>query len=238
MININSATPSKEATPGVSGQGQASQAQPSPAQGQGGQLESNVTITAKEYAELQRNQARLQAFQKRAQFTSKNSSLFAPSDTDDPEIVEALRKEQTAHQNAIKELRSEQIKNGVRGLLDKEEYKLLPKVVKDLILKNPALLSKAETVDEALLDIEEFINTQMIEHKINQPPQPSDNTQKGGQGQPQNPSGHETPPIVNAANPAPVNVDALEDINKLEGQSKSRAILRNVLRKARQGKGV
>ena len=236
MENINPATPPQSgANPGQSGQGQASPAQPNLTPGQGEQGES-VMISAKEYAELTRNNARLKAFQQRAQFTPKSSN-FMPSEKDDPEIIDALHKEQETRQKLELDLRSERIKNGVREILEKDAYKGLPKVAKDLILKNPALLSKAETVEEALIDIEEFVGTQAADYKAGSN-QEGLNQQQGGVSRPQSPAGHETPPIVNAANPAPVNVDALEDVDKLEGQSKSRAILRNVLKKARQGKGV
>lgn len=238
MENINPANPAQAANPGGSGQGQANpSAQPNPPlkQGEGGN-EGTVTISAKEYAELQRQDARAKAFQKRASF-AKPTQQFTPSENDDPEVVDALHKEQERSKGLEKQIRDGRIKDGVREILEKDVYKELPKVAKDLILKNPALLSNAETVEEALIDIEEFIGNQVADYKVGIN-QPGVNQQKGGIGQPHNPSGHETPPIVNAANPAPVDVNALEDVSKLEGSSKSRGVLRNLIKKQRQGKGI
>ena len=117
------------------------------------------------------------------------------------------------------------------GILNKEEYKDLPKSTSDLILKNPAALSNAETLDEALLDIEDFIREQTIEIQDK-----SKNLQTiPGEGQPgqqpKNLPGHETPPATTAGAPAPAEPNSLEDINSLSGPARSRAILRNSIRK-------
>lgn len=238
MENKNSATPAQAAAPEKNEQGQPNPFAGTPPQqgNQGNQQEGQVTISAKEYAELNRNKARLQAFQKRAQFTPKKSASDTSSEEGtDPELVEELRKAREENQKIAADLRIRDIKDKTKELLDNPKFQNIPKIAKDLILKNPVSLSVAESVDEVMIDVEEFIETQMADLKT-QPAQQSQN-QADRSSQP-NPTGHETPLIINAANPAPVNVAAEEDVTNLTGSNKSRAILRNLLKREKMNKGV
>lgn len=181
-----------------------------------------MTISTKEYAQLQRDQARYQSFQKRAVFTSKNQSQQTTGDPDD-DVAKAISDANRRAQEA--ELRATQIeiRGRVRDLLDKEEFKALPKSTRDLILKNPALLSTADNAEEAMLDIEDFVKDQVIGLSL-----PAQQTQT----QPKtDPKGHETPTAVSGGSPAPASAAGLENVDGLRGVALSRAVLRNTLRK-------
>lgn len=230
MENITPATPAQAATPGKNELGQTPSAGTPPASGtQGNQQEGMVTIPAKDYAELTRNNARLKAFQKRAQFTSPKTATDPSSDGSDPEVIEELRKAKEEAQNLRNDLRIRDIRERTRELLDKPQYQSFPKTTKDLILKNPALLSKADNVEEAMIDVEEYLDTQVAGLNTQQPAQPGQNP--AGGNSPSNPAGHETPPNVTAGNPAPVPTSNEEDVSKLTGSAKSRGMIRNLLKK-------
>lgn len=88
------------------------------------------------------------------------------------------------------------------------------------------MLSDADNVEEALLDIEDFVREEVA--MILKP----DNS--GGQGgtgsQPNQPTGHEAPPVITPGQSAPVDARNLEDVSKLTGPARSRAILRNSMK--------
>ena len=113
--------------------------------------------------------------------------------------------------------------------MEKEEFKVLPESTKALILKNPHMLSQADNVEEALLDIEDFVRDQVAGLKV---PNSSPNPGQGG-SRAANPSGHETPSSVSAGAPAPASAIELEDVSNLSGVARSRAVLRNSMKKAR-----
>ena len=110
----------------------------------------------------------------------------------------------------------------VRDILEKEEFKALPKSTRDLILRNPAMLSDADNVEEALLDIEDFVREQVAGLTVQN--QPGQGTGKS------EPTGHQTPSVVNQGAPAPTGPGNLENIDGLRGTALSRAILRNKMR--------
>lgn len=235
MTNIDPATPATAATPEKNEHGQQTPSvdPQTPQTGPGDTQEGKVTISTKEYGELQRNNARLQAFQKRAQFTSKNNppQPREAGEGEDPQLVDELRKSQENLNTLQSELHKERVLNKTRELLEKEENKILPKSTRDLILKNPSVLSNANSVEEAMLDIEEFIGEQVVELKTTQPGQ----SQVPGSSQPTGIPGHETPAVVNPASPAPADQGAIENLDGLTGESKTRAAIRNVLRAKKGG---
>ena len=220
---LGSVTPDAGATPAAS-------STPAKPEGSGDQQGVKVTITAEEYRNLKRHEARSLAFDKRKQFALSRinpppKSQIPNDENADPEIVERLRIEQDARIEAERKVLRAEVTNKVRELLDRDEFKTLPWSTKALILKNPHMLSEADNVDEALLDIEDFVREQVAAESA----LPNLNIIKGGA----NPPGHETPPNINAAVPAPENAEGLEDISKLTGASRSQAVLRNAMRKKR-----
>jgi len=235
MIEIKPGTPPAEAAtlPGSNEQGKTTPSSPTPPATPGttgNETEGKVTISTKEYADLQRAKARQLSFERRKNFAaSRNNPLRkpegnpgAPNDAIAEELSAAETRAQEAEQRALKA----EVAGKVRELLDKDEFKALPKSTRDLILKNPHMLSDADNVDEALLDIEDFVREQVA--GLEAPKSPAAPAPGGAQ-----PQGHETPPTVTAGNPAPAPAAGLEDTTNLRGAALSRAVLRNSLRKAR-----
>ena len=206
---------------------------PATTQGQGGQAEGTVTISTKEFAELQRAKARSLSFDKRAEFRKKNPpsrTANGEGSQGDPELVEQFRQEQEARADSDRRAYRAEVTLKVRDLLDKEEFKNLPASTRALIIKNPAMLSEADNVDEALLDIEDFVREQVAGLSIPV-------VQNSGQGgvRTANPAGHETPPAISAGAPTPPSAIEEEDISKLSGVARSRAVLRNAMKKKSRG---
>ena len=222
----NAATlPPSGTTPAGNEPGQSNPPAQAPAQSTGAPSEGQVTISTKEYAELQRAKARTLSFEKRKAFATRQqqgdqNANLDPNDAATQAIAEANRKTQEAEQRAMRA----EISGKVRDLLDKEDFKALPKSTRDLILKNPALLSNADNAEEALLDIEDFVREQVA--GLTPPAQnPTDQKQT-------DPKGHETPATVSAGSPAPATQTGLENTDGLRGVALSRAVLRNKLRQA------
>lgn len=238
MVEQTPATPAPAAAPGSSEPKPATPpagSTPGAPQGSGDQPEEGkVTISAKEYRELQRQKARLQSFQKRNALKGgqpKASEGNEPGGDASEEVLTELNnlREKTA-KDELKILRFE-VKEGVANIFSKPEYSKLPKSVKDLIMKNPSALSDADNVEEALIDIEDFVIDQVSELPT-EPAQPQNGP--GGTPQAANPPGHETPKPAGTGAPAP-GVSDDEDISSLTGAARSRAILRNVVRKKARG---
>jgi hypothetical protein len=232
MTNQNPATPAQAATPGSvpAVVPNPSVTTPAPTGEQGTSSEGKVTIDLKEYRDLQRAKARTLSFDKRATIRGKTDHpANNPDGTQaDPEIVERLNQESQARQAAERKSLQLEVRSGVRDLLEKDEFKVLPKSTKDLILKNPAMLSEAETLEEAMLDIEDFCRDQVLSlGDIGLPTPPA-----------AQPKGHEAPPAVNAGSPAPANASGLEDVSKLHGTARSTASIRNLIKTARGVKQV
>lgn len=204
---------------------------PTPPNGaQGNNQEGKVTIDLKEYRDLQRAKARSLSFDKRAQLKEDRGSGAGHQPTnnggagDDPEIAEIINQAQTKAAEAERRAMQAEVRGRVRDLLDKEEFKTLAKSTRDLILKNPHMLSSADNVDEALLDIEDYVREHSLSDQGN-----------GGQGTGSRPTApnHETPPPINNGASAPTSPQGLEDVSKLRGAEKTRALIRNGLRSAK-----
>lgn len=201
--------------------------------GQGNQPEGTVTISTKEFAELQRAKARSLSFDKRAEFRKRNPLPRTTNgeSSNDPEVVEQLRQEQDARADSDRRAYRAEVTLKVRDLLDKEEFKALPASTRALIIKNPAMLSEADNVEEALLDIEDFVREQVAGLSI---PSLVQIPGQGG-GRVANPTGHETPPSVSAGAPTPPSSIEEEDVSKLTGVARSRAVLRNAMKQKSRG---
>lgn len=232
MENLKPATPAPAAAPGTHETVPAtpSAATPPATPGSGEQPEGKVTISTKEYAQLQRDSARVRSFEKRREFQrSRNNPQPANGNPDDPanERISQLEAEKA---DSDKRALQAEIKGSVRDILDKEEFKALPQSTRDLILKNPHMLSEADNLEEALLDIEDFVRDQVLKlGAAPAQPDPKGNPQSG------TPKGHETPPTVSHGVPSQAPSAGMEDTSNLRGAALSRATLRNALRKKKQG---
>lgn len=230
MTNPNPATPAQAAAPGNGAAGSANPSSTTLANvtptGQGNNPEGQVTISAEEYRKLKRAEARTLSFDKRAALKRPTSSQPTNDEGADPELVQQLAEETERRQGAERRALQAEVRERVNGLLSKPEYKDMAPSTKSLILKNPAMLSGADNIEEAMLDIEDFIQEHVtldlnLKGSGNQPAKPNQ------------PSGHETPPTTNGGNPAPAGNPSLEDTSKLHGPARSQAAIRNVLKKAK-----
>lgn len=227
MENPNPATPPIGATPGNGDQGKPQVPAVPPTDtktGPGAQPGTQVVISAEEYAKLKRAEARTLSFERRAEFKKKNAQpQGANGDSSDPTLLA----EQQARADADRRAFKAEVTLQVRDILDKPEYKSLPASTRALILRNPGMLSDANSVEEAMLDIEDFVRENI--EAIPVTTQKSETTPSPGNNQ-----NLETPPAPGTG-PAPTKGIELEDISKLTGTARSRAVLRN---KIRQSQGV
>ena len=234
MANETPATPAPSAAaPGTSEQVATppSAATPPAQPGQGGQPEGKVVIPTEEYARLQREAARGRSAQRRSDIANRKNPAVKTDDLDPNDPIQAqLAEERQARVNAEQRLHRVEVKNRVRDILDKPEHSALPVSTRELILRNPSALSEADNVDEALLDIEDFVQEQVAGIKAAKPTQPPSGPQVQS-----NPAGHETPPAVNTGSPAQASAAGLEDTSNLAGANLSRAVLRNVIKKQKYG---
>src|SRR3990167_4267662 len=124
------------------------------------QPDEKISISSAELAQLRRDAARSKSIQRRFDALLKNNSgLPEGVDPNDPLALELHKERQGRVQAEQKALKLEVVTK-VREILDRPEYNSLPKSTKDLILKNPSALSDADNADEALLDIEDFVQEQ------------------------------------------------------------------------------
>jgi hypothetical protein len=220
MENNKPATPAQAATPGQAQVPATPAVTPAPTGDSGNNQEGKVTISTKEFAQLQRDAARARSNDKRNQINNrKNPSVDNPNN--DPEINKVLDEANNRALEAERKALQFQVKGQVRDLLEKDEFKNLPKSTKELILKNPQLLSEADNLEEAMLDIEDFLRDEVLSMET---------SQSATQVKTDQPTGHETPPAIQAGGPAPVINPELEDISKLSGPARSQAMIRNKLK--------
>jgi len=224
--NQNPATHSQESTPGDVPAVATPSSVPTPApQGdQGGTSDGKVSIDLKEYRDLQRAKARTLSFDKRVSIQNKNRQANGQDPQDDDQVTEQIRNLENQKSEAERKVLQMEVRDKVRTLLDQDEFKTLPKSTKDLILKNPAMLSNADNLEEAMLDIEDFCRDQALALES------SAQGQNGGNKPEQK---NEIPPVINSGSPAPVVAVGLEDLSKLSGPARSQAAIRNKLKEAR-----
>ena len=225
MVNPNPATPAADAaaTPGSGEHGSnppsvtpAAPATPAP----GNNNEGTVTIPVKEYRDLQRNDARARSFGKR--IYQKSTQPATNADPNDPAAVERARAD-AAERKALQL----EVKGKVQDLLADDRFKNIPQSTKKLILDAPHMLSEAETLDDAMYDIEDrLIEIAAVDSNI--PVTIKTNDTPAANNQPAN---RETPPIVTPGTPAPVDTATMEDTSQLRGSARSQAALRNAFKK-------
>lgn len=195
-----------------------------------GNQEGKVTITTKEYAQLQRAQARTLSFEKRAALARPTLTRETNADGATPE-QQALADEQARADAAERRALQLEVGNSVRDLLAKPEFANLPASTKALVLKNPQMLSDADNLEEALLDIEDALLEIASEGGDNIPVVVKDGN---GATRPSATSNHETPP-TSAGGAAIPEGGVMEDTSKLTGSARSRAILRNSIKVSKTG---
>jgi hypothetical protein len=220
----NPVTPSRgnaEATPGNS---QANDGQQPSADSEKGKSEGSVTISNEEYAQLQRNTARLKGYQKR-QMPVKATRRPAGTKQSDSEYEDEPNEEYqqaiARNQELERQLFERDVREKTRELLSQDEFKSLPESTRKLILRNPASLSESVSIEEMMMDIEDFVREETA--ALIKPEKPVSDS----------PTGHETPQAVNAGNPAISEAEQLEDVSGLTGTSRSKAVFRNILKKSR-----
>lgn len=220
MENVNPATPAQAAPPANVQPGQAPN--PSNPPVNPGAPEGKVYVDVNELAQLRRDAARTKSLQRRADL-AKSQPEALNIDPNDPVAVELaqLRRENAEKDRAIREVR---LSREVSELFNKPVYKDLPESTKKVILRNPSSLSNADNVEEAIIDIEEFIQAELapLTPKVEAPA-------------PKGPSGVETPPAPGGGAPAPANSEVLEDLSKLPPSERAIAALRNAAKKQRMG---
>lgn len=188
--------------------------------------EGKVTISTEEFSRLSRDAARGRSAQRRSDLSRSRGGAGSSDEGGDPnsELSQARAAQAAAEKRAMQL----EVKEKVRGVLERDEFKSLPQSTKNLILQNPAALSQADNVDEALLDIEDWCRDQSILIGST----PSGGTPAGGTPGQAQPLKVETPPTGGGA-PAPTKAEGLEDHSKLKGTAKTQAIIRNNLRTAK-----
>lgn len=196
--------------------------------GQGQQPAGQVILSTEQYRQLERDAARGRSQKRREEKNRGVSANNGNDDGQDPEKSELINRATAAEREALQL----KVKDRVRSLLEKPEYSALPKATRELILKNPAALSEADNLDDALIDIEEFLDQQATEARAEGAGQGGDGGAPAKKGEP---AGVETPPRVNSAVPAPATPAGLEDTSGLHGPALSRAKIRNAIKKKQQG---
>lgn len=225
------ATPPQGATPTPNGQVNVppSTTVPPAAPASGQPPAGVVTLTTEQYRNLERDAARGRSKDRRDGLgrsrTPQNNGGDAGA-TDDPEKIDLMNRASSAEKVALQL----QVKDRVRDLLDKPEYKDLPAAARNMILKNPASLSDADNLEDAMVDIENFIDEEVTSLRTAPTSQPQ--TIPGAQPPvaQQQPAGIQTPPVIGAGAPAPSDATQLEDLSKLSGPKRSQAAIRNLLR--------
>ncbi len=206
----------------------------SPPAGGGDNKGGKVEISLEEYKNLQRDAARFrsrkpQGGQSREQRYSQPAG--SEEGDDDPAVVQ-LRQEnqQTKAENMRLNLTIK-----VRDLLASDAYKDLPSAAKRVVQNNPLALvdPRAKTVEDAILDIQEFLDDE-IEASKGGTPAPATPGQPAG-NQPN--AVHETPP-VNGGVGAPSKTDVGEEsLEGKTGPARSTTALRNAMKKVGIGTG-
>lgn len=187
--------------------------------------EATVTIPVAEHQRLQRQDARARSFANRVRNPRANRQ---PTNTNQPptspEANDALARAEAAESENLRL----KVRENVRDILAKPEYSVIPQSTKDLIMESPHMLSEADTFEDAMVDIEEFLIDQATKldagTKVTVPILPVN----------VDPTKNETPAVVTPTAPAPVDAGLMEDTSNLRGPARSQAVLRNAARKRGQ----
>lgn len=194
----------------------------------GNDSEGKVTISVKEFAQLQRDAARVRSAEKRESIQKRNANPGNLPDNLTPDATDLINREKARADEAERKAMQAEVKNKVRDILDKDEFKNIPRSTKDLILRNPGSVTDAEDPEVALLDVEDYLRDVAGKIDVSHlPPAPNgaNSVQK-----PQDAPNRETPPVITPGSPAPAGSSAAEDTTNLRGAAKTQAMVRNKLR--------
>lgn len=199
---------------------------PAPPEAPGGK----VTITNEEYADLQRQKARLAALQ-RSGNRPRAAKPVTVDPTADPDaaVAEEVQRERERSAALQQQIFDRDVRDHARDLLAKPEYAKLPESTKRLILRNPASYIQSQDLESAKMDLEDFLREEVaaVPPSTTPPGQPAAPAPRPAN----EPPGHETPPHVGAGSPAAPPSDQLEDLSKLSGPARSQAAFRNAVKK-------
>ena len=178
-----------------------------------------VTISTEEFAKLQRDAARARSPKGTRTYQRPSSTAvnIDPSDPAAAAIAEANQAKDAAERRAMQL----EVHGKVRDLLSDDRFKGIPQSTKDLILSKPHVLTDAETLEDAMFDIEDEL--------IKLAGTPVAPIPGAPVTQPVIP-GRETPAVPVAGAPAVVDTKVQEPTENLRGPARSQAMIRNVLR--------
>ena len=199
--------------------------------------EGKVMITNEEYADLQRQKARLAALQRSGNRPRAAARPAAADPTADPDaaVAEEVQRERERSAALQQQIFDRDVRDHARDLLAKPEYAKLPESTKRLILRNPASYIQSADLESAKMDLEDFLREEIaaVPPSTTPPGQPPAPAHRNAN----EPPGHETPPHVGAGSPAAPPSDQLEDLSRLSGPARSQAAFRNAVKK-KQGIGA
>lgn len=182
--------------------------------------EGKVTISTKEFAQLSRDAARGRSAQRRVDLTKGRPASPAINAGGDPDAQAAIDEANRRADKAESDAQKAEVRSKVRDVLDKPEFSKIPASTRDLILRNPGVVTEAEDVEVALLDIEDYLRDTASKIDVSGivPAAPKDAP------------GRETPPVITPGAPAPSGAIEAQDPSKLHGHAKTQAIIRNKLK--------
>jgi hypothetical protein len=187
--------------------------------------EGKVTISTKEFAQLSRDAARGRSAERRASL-GKNANAAGNVDANlNPDAADLINQERAKREEAERKALQYEVKDKIRGIIDKDEFKNIPASTKELILRNPGSVTDAEDPEVALLDVEDFLRETASKIDVS-----ALNPAGGSAAKPQDAANRDTPPVVNAGAPAPGGAAEAQDPSKLHGHAKTQAIIRNGLK--------
>ncbi len=215
------ATPAQAATP-PSGAPVVTPGSPAAANSQGTTQQpvgATVTISAQEYADLQRAKGRTLGFDRKFQKPAPVAQKIDPA-TDPTGALAAAEAARIAAEQRALQL---EVKGQVRDLLADPRFTNIPASTKQLILEAPHMITTAETLEEAMYDIEDKLldlvgKDTTIPVTVVVPGQV-----------------RETPPVVTPGAPAPVDAGTMIDTTNLRGPARSQGVLKNAMTKAKSG---
>lgn len=243
MVTPSPATPGPNgsATPGNGEQngnpGAGSQSSVANNGGTGNQAPT-ITITVEEHRRLSRQDARARSFDRRNNLGRNRTTNSIPVHGNAADLDE-LGKAQLERDEANRRAMQLEVRGKVDTLLKEDRFKNIPQSTRVLILDAPHLLSDAETLEEAMFDIEDKLEelaageTTPSNNQNNNNANDNNQNNNNGNNNSQTPA-RETPPAPANGAPAQVDKGVVEDVSGLRGPARSQAVLRNTFR-AKQG---
>lgn len=199
----------------------------------GGQNPSEpvVQISQKELEALKTNAGRWDKHQqqRREQRRSSRGNRTQDEGKDeldglDDDALDIVKRSQLQAQSAQQEVFNYKLKDQVKNILNSDDYKDLSPAAKRLIEKNPMAYvnPKSKTVDDAVADIQDFLDDEMDSLRD----QGAGNRQDPEKKPPENP----TPP-ANGSKPTVTKVADEESVEGKTGSARSTTVLKNLFKR-------